>query len=141
MGDVESYRVLVLGDFHYGESYSSAGAKGLEQYGYSHSTERLRPFIEASDSFIVNFETPLAGPEVSPFSFTGENACFHCADPDASGATLKGLGVDAVSLANNCTSDHGPERLESTLRALSQQGIDWFGARSLSNQLRRGVLV
>lgn len=128
MGDLESYRVLVLGDFHYGESYSSAGAMALEQYGYSHSTERLRPFIEASDSFIVNLETPLVDPEVSPSPFTGEKAYVHWADPEASGAALKALGVDAVSLGNNHTLDHGPEGLESTFHALSQLGIAWFGA-------------
>lgn len=46
MDKPEIYRVLVLGDFHYGESYTGEGAKSLEDYGYDHSTAHLKTFRE-----------------------------------------------------------------------------------------------
>lgn len=128
MGSVETYRVLILGDFHYGESYTRAGAVALKEHGYSHSTEGLRPFIDASDTFILNLETPLIDPGDKDSPLAGKKTYLHWADPEATGNALKDLGVDAVSLANNHTLDQGPEGLESTFQTLSELGIEWFGA-------------
>lgn len=54
MGNADRYRVLVLGDFHYGESYTGEGARMLDEKGYSHSSKHLRPFADACDAFVLN---------------------------------------------------------------------------------------
>lgn len=128
MENVESYRVLIIGDFHYGESYTRAGAPMLKEHGYPHSTAHLRPFIDASDSFIINLETPLTDPAGSTNPLVGKKPYIHWANPVGSGEALKDLGVDAVSLANNHMLDQGERGLESTFQTLSRLGIDWFGA-------------
>lgn len=136
IGIVESYRVLVLGDFHYGESYSSGGARTLEEHGYSHSTAHLRAFVEAADSFILNLETPLVDPEAVPSPFQEQKPYIHWGDPEKTANELQKLSVDAVSLANNHTLDYGHEGLESTFRTLSDAGIDWFGAGRTIDEAR-----
>lgn len=138
---VERYRVLVLGDFHFGESYARGGAKILAEQGYEHSTVNLRPFVDACDSVVVNLETPLVRPEDSPSPFTGQKTYVHWGDPVATGRELRNMGVDAVSLANNHTVDHGPEGLEATFRALSDCGISWFGAGRTLEEARRPYRV
>lgn len=138
---MERYRVLVLGDFHFGESYPQAGAKVLDAFGYQHSTANLRPFVDACDSVVVNLETPLVRPEDAPSPFEGQKAYVHWGDPEATARELRDLGVDAVSLANNHTMDHGPEGLEATFRTLSDFGIRWFGAGRTLDEARRPYRV
>lgn len=128
MNNLEVYRVLVLGDLHYGESYKRAGAPILQEYGYSHSTVNLRAFVAASDMFVANLETPLVDPSGCPSPLAGKKSYIHWADPVGSGAALKDLGVDAVSLANNHTLDHGVDGLHSTFETLIELNIPWFGA-------------
>ena len=122
-----TYRVLILGDFHFGESYG-AGKRVLNDKGYHHSTEHLLPFIDAADTFVVNLETPLVDPEQHPSGLKGNKKYIHWADPVGTGSALAELGVEAVSLANNHTMDHGAEGLHSTFAALEHVGIPWFGA-------------
>lgn len=122
----ETYRVLVLGDFHFGESYTAEGAKSLAEHGYDHSTVHLKPFIEACDSFILNLETPLVDPREFPPPF--RKSYLHWGDPQNTVNQLKKLNVNAVSLANNHTLDHGYAGLEATFQVLDDAGVARFGA-------------
>lgn len=123
-----TYRILLLGDFHFGESYSRAGARVLAEKGYDHSVKHLLPFIDRADTFIVNFESPVVHPEKYPSPLKGDKTYIHWADPVKAPQALKKLDVDAVSLANNHTVDHGVDGLHSTFEQLSNVGIPWFGA-------------
>lgn len=124
------YRVLVLGDFHFGESYGGGGQKILRDSGYGFSTEYLRPFLERADKAIVNLETPLAFRQYYVGQFSESKTYVHWADPIGSAQALADLGVDAVGLANNHTMDLGSEALEATLDVLNEFGILPFGAGS-----------
>lgn len=126
--DTYSYKVLLVGDFHYGESYRKAGGAILRDYGYSYSTEYLRPFIAACDHVVVNLETPVARPTDYPSPYAEEKDYVHWADPEHAPEALRELGVDAVTLANNHSGDLGLEALEATLETLSAAGISTFGA-------------
>ncbi len=123
-----TFRILFLGDFHYGESYTKHGGRILQTRGYRHSTEALRPFIAAADVTIANLETPIVDPDVAESPFEDNKAYVHWASPDGAPQALKELGVSAVSLANNHTLDYGEAGLVSTFQALRDQGISWFGA-------------
>lgn len=126
MGISETYRILVLGDFHYGESYTGEGEKALKDYGYEHSTRHLKSFIDSCDSFILNLETPLVDPNEAPPPF--KKTYLHWGDPQNTVNQLKALNVDAVSLANNHTLDRGYKGLEKTFQVLDDAGVAWFGA-------------
>jgi hypothetical protein len=62
------------------------------------------------------------------------------ASPDAT-AILRHLGVHIVGLANNHTSDYGPEGVISTREALQAGGLGWVGAGRTDLEARSPVLV
>lgn len=126
MVSIERYRTLILGDFHFGESYLGEGERSLADHGYDHSTVHLEPFIDTCDSFILNLETPLVDPAEYPPPV--KKAYLHWGDPQRTVHQLKKLKVDAVSLGNNHTLDRGYAGLEATFQKLSGAGISWFGA-------------
>lgn len=128
MADNESFKILLLGDFYYGESYERTGARILAAKGYGHSTVHLRPFIDASDVFVVNLETPVADIKEFPSPFAEQKRWVHWTDTAATGKALRELGVDAVSLANNHTADLGRDGLEESFKHLDVFGIPYFGA-------------
>lgn len=127
MADRDTFTLLILGDFSYGESYGD-GQRILEHEGYGHSTAYLQPFIDASDAFVLNLETPLAREDEFPSPFRDEKPWVHWADPEGTGQALTSLGVDAVSLANNHTVDLGHAGLAETFKNLDKLGISYFGA-------------
>lgn len=136
-----TYRILLLGDFHFGESYSKAGARVLENKGYEHSTKYLLPFIDESDHVIVNLETPLVDPTNHPSPLDGKKSYIHWADPEQTPQALKALTVDAVSLANNHTMDQGRQGLLSTFESLTKAGIPWFGAGKNLMEARQPYVI
>ncbi|MDP9006232.1 MAG: CapA family protein [Actinomycetota bacterium] len=86
----------------------------------------VRPALEPSDLTILNLETVLA---VNPRSrLQGRKKYLNWDDPSTTVPVLKGLGVHAVSLANNHTMDFGPDVLLSTAEQLHRAGISTFGA-------------
>ncbi|MGO3657465.1 MAG: CapA family protein [Micrococcaceae bacterium] len=131
-----TYRILFLGDFHFGESYGRSGARVLANKGYEHSLRYLRPFADSADHFIANLETPLLDPAEMPSPLRGSKTYIHWADPIETPKYLKQIGVDAVSLANNHTLDHGQDGLQSTFKALSVNKIPWFGAGQDAKEAR-----
>ncbi len=77
---------------------------------------------------ICNLEIPLTDEE-HPIVKRGPNLIA----PTSTIAGYKALGIDFVTLANNHTLDQGKEGLESTIKALKQNGISYCGAgKSLS---------
>ncbi len=62
------------------------------------------------------------------------------ASPDAT-ALLRHLGVHLVGLANNHTTDYGPEGVVSTQEALRAGGLGWVGAGRTDREARSPVVV
>lgn len=122
------FKILLLGDFHFGESYLRAGAKTLADNGYKYPTKFLESFVADADRIVFNLETPLVDPDIHPSPLRGKKSYIHWADPLKTVGALKRLGVDAVSLANNHTLDHGVEGLISSISHLTDAGISYFGA-------------
>lgn len=84
--------------------------------------ERLLALLQGADLRILNLETPLTDGS-TPISKCGAN--FRA--PTEAVAGLKGLGIDAVTLANNHILDQGQPGLTATHRTLEQAGIAHFG--------------
>lgn len=80
------------------------------------------PLLSAADLAFVNLETPITvrdEPEPKRYVFR--------ADPTAAEA-LKAAGIDAVTLANNHSMDHGRAGLADTITAAKAAGVGAFGA-------------
>ena len=84
----------------------------------------LRGLLEA-DILLANLESVLV--ENVSGQGRGSGASPLCS-PLELAAALKELGVDVVSLANNHILDHGEAAMLSTMAALDEAGIAYFGA-------------
>lgn len=119
--------ILFGGDTDFAESYRDRDERILAN-GYDFGFTGLRPFLERADWAIVNLEVPIVDPVVFPSPFQDSKAYVHWGDYREVSAALRRNGIDAVSLANNHTLDHGFEGLFSTLLFLEREGIEVFGA-------------
>ena len=92
----------------------------------------------SADLFVLNLECCISGrgtrwPDPSkPFFFRA---------PPSAAATLVGLGVDAVTLANNHALDFGAEALLDTLAHLDEVGIAYAGAGPNEQTARQPVVM
>jgi len=90
------------------------------RHPYRATADRLR----AADLTVANLELPLSDnqqPSSDPHTFT-------FVAPTAAADGLRWAGIDAVSLANNHTTNFGTGPLMDTIRALDEYGIESFGA-------------
>ncbi|QDQ09445.1 CapA family protein [Streptomyces spectabilis] len=101
-------------------------------------SERIRDLTTQADLFVLNLEcavsergtaAPVRG---RPFPFRA---------PPAATAVLTGLGVDAVSLANDHTVDYGAEALADTRSLLTGAGIQPVGAGTDTDDARDPVIL
>src|SRR5688572_2010757 len=103
-----------------------------ESPGFAGATDRLR----SSDAIIANLEMPLSerGYKVPKYS----NLRSH---PDViRGVT--GMGIHAVSLANNHMMDYGPDALADTVETVAAAGLAHSGAGpDLDSALRPAILA
>lgn len=96
-----------------------------ENYGYEYFFENVRSIFEEDDLTIVNFEGTLSNRgtrENKQFAFRGEPAYVNI---------LTSSSVEAANLANNHSSDYGPESLSDTKDYLEAAGI--FTCRGRDN--------
>ncbi len=124
-------KINILGDTYFGEYYSDLRKRkgmvdALNTKGYSHSFEKLVPFLEAGDLNIVNLEASLTHSaqsvlkSVKPFVLSGH--------PENSSKELSSRKIGIVTLANNHAMDYGSHGLTSTLSTIRQSGIETVGA-------------
>ena len=88
--------------------------------------EALAPLISDKSHLIVNLETVLSTEPQGPLD--GIKSYLGWDQPERTIATLKQIGTNAVSLANNHTMDYGPDKLVETISHLKRAEIDVFGA-------------
>jgi len=143
----EQFKVLFVGDTHYGENYAihrpnrkrRKGYNVLEKYGYDYPFEKIKSVLFASDLAIANLETPLIDIANTPrcsFSFSASNRYrtkkhgywLHWSHAKITPTFLKKYNLTNLSLANNHMLDYGREGLKQTLQSLYEHGIRFFGA-------------
>ena len=96
----------------------------------------LKEIWDQADLRVVNLEVPLSDTD-SPIQKNGP--CLR--SPENTIAGFTGLKIDAVTLANNHIKDHGERGIDSTIRALRQSGIEYFGLGENLNTSKRPYIV
>ncbi len=89
-------------------------------YDYSYFLKNVQPYFATDDLTIVNFEGTLTDRgtrEDKTFAFRGK--------PEYTKILTEG-SVEAVTLANNHSSDYGQVSLEDTRKYLDEAGVVWF---------------
>jgi poly-gamma-glutamate capsule biosynthesis protein CapA/YwtB (metallophosphatase superfamily) len=145
--DDEEYKVLFVGDTHYGENYAThrvnrkrrKGYNVLEKYGYDYPFQNIKSILLDSDLTVANLETPLVDIASTPkctFSFSANNRFrtkkhgywLHWSDVKIAPIYFKKYNLTNLSLANNHMLDYGTEGLRQTIESLHEHGIRYFGA-------------
>jgi poly-gamma-glutamate capsule biosynthesis protein CapA/YwtB (metallophosphatase superfamily) len=85
----------------------------------------IRHNFDQNDFVLANLETPVSE-RGRPYPKQDPHVAF-CANPESL-QIIRGLGVSAVTLANNHMLDYGPVALADTLGHLDDNGILHFGA-------------
>ncbi|PFG40579.1 poly-gamma-glutamate synthesis protein (capsule biosynthesis protein) [Georgenia soli] len=99
---------------------------------------RLRELLRGTDAVVLNLECCISArgrrwPDPhKPFFFRA---------PPRAAELLAGLGVTAVTLANNHALDYGTEALTDTLGHLADAGVSWVGAGEDVVAARRPAVV
>lgn len=91
-----------------------------DSYSYRPCFQQVKPWIEAADYAVGNFETTLNGPPYSGFP--------QFSAPDALASGIKDTGFDLVTTANNHSMDKAYAGLVRTLDVLDQNGLAHVGS-------------
>jgi poly-gamma-glutamate synthesis protein (capsule biosynthesis protein) len=82
----------------------------------------LKDMLSSSDYVIANLESPLTDRKKTLVCKS-----MHLRSNSINVETLKYLGIDAVTLANNHVLDFGRKGLNDTIRTLASAQIEWYG--------------
>ncbi|MCU4423893.1 CapA family protein [Acinetobacter sp. WU_MDCI_Abxb74] len=127
----QSGMINILGDTYFGEFYTekrkSKGQRdALQQYGYSHSFEKIKAFLCESDLNIANFEAVFSLEDQSPL--VRKKPFILKAEAEKTLAEFKNIHLNHVVLANNHLKDYGDRGLAYTLQQFDQAKISYIGA-------------
>ena len=121
--DLQMARMLFGGDVLPHINFDNYALKyGEDHYDYDNFFESLGEFTKDADLFMVNCEFT-SNPNLPPSGYPTFNS------NEAIYGSLKKIGVDVITTANNHAMDTGFEGLDSTIDAINSYGIDNVGTR------------
>ena len=123
--NVASISVLFLGDTSFGENYPGT-IELLTEKGYDYPLQKVAPLLADTDLIIANLETPVTSLRESPLQDT--KPYIHWTDIYKAPKTFRKYNLRTFSLANNHTLDFGLAGLQETLKIMSENDLQWFGA-------------
>lgn len=111
------------------ESFISGNVNGIVD-------EKILGLLGNCDFRVFNLETPLADSE-NPIKKCGPNLIA----PTSCINGIKKLGVDLLTLANNHIMDHSIEGLESTIKLLEKNEINYVGAGNNLSEAQKPYII
>ncbi|ALX49945.1 CapA family protein [Lentibacillus amyloliquefaciens] len=120
MNNDNSVSLTAVGDvLPHGRVYG--GTKKKSDYKFGEKLENAAHLLGKTDITVANLETIIAGKDIGLTSYPR----FNC--PVELGYTLKDMGVDIVSIANNHMLDRGEEGLLKSISNLKEIGLEYDG--------------
>ena len=114
----------------YNDAYNST----LDDYDFSYIFDNIKYYLQTPDITIGNLETTFAGKDKKYSSYPQFNT------PESLAYTLKKLGFDVVSTANNHCYDTGYAGIESTIKYLDDADISHTGTYT-SEEEQNKILI
>lgn len=115
-------KMTAIGDIMcHNTQYLDAYNKETKTYDFSHFFTNVKTELSSSDITIGNLETTFAGADRGYSSYPTFNT------PEDLAKTLKDIGIDVLSTANNHSLDKGYSGLVSTINTLDSVGINHMG--------------
>ncbi|UFT99795.1 CapA family protein [Radiobacillus kanasensis] len=100
----------------YGDAETETG------YDFAPFFEKIKPYLGDTTITMANQETMIGGTEIGLSDYPSFNS------PQEIGDTLKEVGVDVVTIANNHTLDRGEKAIQSAIDHWSEIGMMYTGA-------------
>lgn len=114
--------------------YNDAYDSSSKTYDFSYLFDDIKYYLQTADITIGNLETTFAGASVGYSSYPTFNT------PESLAKTLKNVGFDVVSTANNHCMDKGYSGIVSTLSYLDESDIAHTGTYS-SKESQDTILI
>lgn len=111
-------------------------ASAAREGGFSPIFSKVKPYLRKADLTIGNLETTFSGSR-----FKGKVGKLLFSSPDAFAATLRSLGFDVLSTANNHCMDGTSAGLKRTLNVLDRYGLRHTGTSRSAQESRRKLIV
>lgn len=126
-------RITAVGDLLMWASQIQS-AKSSQGFSFDYMFKHVAPYFHRSHLMIGNLETTLSGREST---FVKKNPrtgfpMFNC--PDELAATLKRVGFDVLTTANNHCMDRGEKGLVRTIGVLNRHGLGHTGTYRSSKE-------
>lgn len=128
ISDFTTIEILCAGDVMYHSAQLAAASNGDGTYSFDETFKYIKPYVQDADLAICNLETT--------FSQTPYSGYPSFSTPDNLGETLKGVGFQVASTANNHVNDRGIFGIDRTLNVLHGQKLLTTGSRQNPNQQR-----
>ena len=128
ISDFTTIEILCAGDVMYHSAQLAAASNGDGTYSFDETFKYIKPYVQEADLAICNLETT--------FSQTPYSGYPSFSTPDNLGETLKGVGFQVASTANNHVNDRGIFGIDRTLNVLHGQKLLTTGSRQNANQQR-----
>lgn len=114
-------KILIAGDYSPKNRISNL----IEKKDFGSIFDEIKPYFDGVDYSILNLEAPIVTDSAcQPIKKAGP--ALKCSDKTI--ASLKYLGVDCVTLANNHFKDYGVHGVTTTMNFCDLAGIDYVGA-------------
>jgi poly-gamma-glutamate capsule biosynthesis protein CapA/YwtB (metallophosphatase superfamily) len=107
----------------------------VKKHGWDYGFQGVLPLLKNADLAVGNLEGPL-----NVDGTRRQNNAFFYQVPPKSVKGLVDAGFDIVTLGNNHLLDCNEEGLASTIAALDNANIEWFGAGETDAQARRPLI-
>lgn len=118
---VSAATIAAVGDVLIHKSIYRDAQKG-DTYDFDVMFQAVKPYLEKPDITFANQESIIGGKELGLSTYPLFNSPFEIGD------TLKRIGVDVVSMANNHTLDRGEQAILNAIRHWNKIGMLYVGA-------------
>ncbi|OEF96673.1 CapA family protein [Desulfuribacillus alkaliarsenatis] len=133
--------IAAVGDILMWRPQINAARANGGSYSFDKMFKEVMPELKNADLTIGNLETTLSGPEFPHFRINPKTKypMFNC--PDELASTLKRVGFDILTTANNHCMDCGITGLNRTLDILDKHSLMHTGTYRTANEARKDLIV
>ena len=120
-------RLAFTGDILSYQCQNIALYRVFKKYEYDYVFQDVKPLLKDADYVCGSLETPVS----DRFKYTSHPVLFN--SPKTLLTSLKRMGFDMLTIANNHCLDRGVNGLKDTIEALNECRLDYTGARIGNN--------
>jgi poly-gamma-glutamate capsule biosynthesis protein CapA/YwtB (metallophosphatase superfamily) len=128
-------RLVAAGDVLIHDRIYNDARIDVDRFDFSPMFSKVKSYIQNADLALVNQESVTGGTEIGLSSYPAFNSPFDIAD------TLKNIGFDVATLANNHALDRGEIALQNAIAHWNELGVAHTGAFASEQEQNKLCLI